>query len=180
MKHYFVKDSGFTLIELIVVIAIIGFFSSFLLINFRSNQKVTEVRQQALLVIDLIKRAQTMALSGQTVDGVKPVGYGAAVVCLDNGNPCQGLVVSTINEEDGWGIVTQSELSKNVMLAGPIYLFAFSGSRANLEITAFEGSSETVVSEAVLRIENVDDRAIAKCIGANALSGRIDLIECPS
>lgn len=180
MKYYFERQNGFTLIELIVVIAIIGFFSSFLLINFRSNQKVSEVRQQALLVVDLIKQAQTMALSGQLVEGVKPIGYGAAVVCLDNGNPCQGLIVSTVNEEDGWNIVTQSALSKNVTLAGPIYLFAFSGSRANLKITAFEGSSETMVDEAVLRVERVDDETITQCISANALSGRIDLIDCPS
>jgi len=180
MRHIFNIKNGFTLIELIVVIAIIGFFSSFLLINFRSNQKVSEVRQQALIVVDLIKQAQTMALSGQVVEGIRQVGYGAGVICLNNNNPCWGLVVSTINEEDGWNIVTQSALSKNVTLAGPIYLFAFSGSRANLKITAFEGSSETMVDEAVLRVERVDDETITQCISANALSGRIDLIDCPS
>jgi len=114
------------------------------------------------------------------VEGVKTVGYGAAVVCLDNNPSCWGLVVSTVDEEDGWNIVTQSELSKNVKLVGPIHLFAFSGSRANLEITTFVESEGTVISEAVLRVENVDDRSIVQCIGANALSGRIDLIECPS
>lgn len=179
MKYYFEKESGFTLIELIVVIAIIGFFSSFLLINFRSNQKVSEVRQQALLVIDLIKRAQTMALSGQLVEGVRPVGYGSAAACLVNGRPCFGLIVTT-NDGENWNAVTQSDFSKNIKLVGPIYLFAFSGSRANLEISVVEGSDLISVQDAVLRVENVDDTSIAQCIGANALSGRIDLIDCPS
>lgn len=179
MKYYFEKESGFTLIELVVVIAIIGFFSSFLLINFRSNQKVSEVRQQALLVIDLIKRAQTMALSGQLVEGAKPIGYGSAAACLVNGRPCLGLMVTT-NDGENWNVVTQSDFSKNIKLVGPIYLFAFSGSRANLEISAVEGSDLISVQDAVLRVESVDDASIAQCIGANALSGRIDLIDCPS
>jgi prepilin-type N-terminal cleavage/methylation domain-containing protein len=179
MGYLFKIKNGFTLIELIVVIAIIGFFSSFLLINFRSNQKVAEVRQQALLVIDLIKQTQTMALSGQLVDGARPVGYGAAGVCVSSDKPCWKLIVTTMDGES-WDIVSQSELSKNVKLVGDVHLFSFSGTRANLEITAFQSSGEVVVQDAVLRIENIDDASIAQCVGANALSGRIDLIDCPS
>ncbi len=179
MNYFSEAKGGFTLIELIVVIAIIGFFSSFLLINFRSNQKESEVRQQALLVIDLIKRAQTMALSGQLVEGVSQVSYGAAAICISPGKPCWTLVVATANGAD-WNTVSQSELSNNVKLAGDIHFFVFSGSRANLEITAFTSNGEVTVQDAMLRIENVSDPSINQCVGANALSGRIDLIDCPS
>jgi prepilin-type N-terminal cleavage/methylation domain-containing protein len=178
MEYFFKTKNGFTLIELMVVIAIIGFFSSFLLINFRSNQKVAEVRQQALLVIDLIKRAQTMALSGQTVDGERPVGYGAVAICPNNDDPCLGVIAIT-DDGENWKMVTGTELSKNIILEGDIHLFAFSGSRANLEIIAIIDGHETIIQDTVLRIENVSDSTIAQCIGANALSGRIDLIDCP-
>ena len=68
MKKYFTKKvSGFTLIEIIVVIAIIAFFSTFLIIGFRGNEKQRAINNAALSVVDGLKRMQTMAFSGSLV-----------------------------------------------------------------------------------------------------------------
>ncbi|MBI5765718.1 type II secretion system protein [Candidatus Falkowbacteria bacterium] len=66
---------GFTLIETIVVIAIMSIIFAFLFVNFRGRENNRELENNALLVLDGLKRLQTMALAGETINGISPQYY---------------------------------------------------------------------------------------------------------
>ncbi len=181
MNYFSETRGGFTLIELIVVIAIIGFFSSFLLINFRSNQKTSEVRQQALLVVDMIKTAQTMALSGQTIkdaqgNDVKPDVYTAAAGC-PLPSTCLAAVIPG-DLQSGQDATKFIILPNSIQFIGDIRVFSFSGSRASLKISTVDANGEYEQPETTMRLQNIDNPLINQCITVNALSGRVDLVNC--
>lgn len=69
--------SGFSIIELLVVSAIIATFSVVLILNFRmSPQSRTAREQTASVVLSDIRRAQSMALAGSQFSGVTVCGFG--------------------------------------------------------------------------------------------------------
>ena len=65
---------GFTLIEVLVVAAIIGILSTLLLVNFSRSR--VDLNQVANSVTDAIREAQSSALSGALVRGTYRCGYG--------------------------------------------------------------------------------------------------------
>lgn len=68
---------GFTLVELVIVVAIIGVLSATLLFNFRSTQTGASARAQvANVLISDIRDMQSRALSGSNPSGVLVCGYG--------------------------------------------------------------------------------------------------------
>lgn len=67
-------QSGFTLIEMLVVAAIIGFLSVTLIVNFSRTR--IDINQSANLVIATIREAQSRAVSSSTYAGYSPCGYG--------------------------------------------------------------------------------------------------------
>ena len=73
------KDSGFTIVDLLISIAILGLLSTIVLVNFRGGERSDSVRQSANMALSFLRRAQTMTLSGATLisDGTFPEGgYG--------------------------------------------------------------------------------------------------------
>lgn len=58
---------GFTLVELLVSISIIGVISGMMMANFRGGQQVSEVRLAAEILVAQVRAAQTSALSGRLV-----------------------------------------------------------------------------------------------------------------
>ncbi len=57
--------AGFTLVELLVSISIIGVITGMMMANFRGGQKSAEVRLASELVVNQIRSVQTSALSGR-------------------------------------------------------------------------------------------------------------------
>lgn len=68
------KSGGFTLIEMAVVAAIIGFLSTVLIVNFSRTR--IDVDQSANLVMATLREAQTRAVSSTIYAGYNPCGYG--------------------------------------------------------------------------------------------------------
>lgn len=68
---------GFTIIEMLVVIAIIVIISGFLVINFRKGQEGGRLQRSAQQIAQSIRKVQSMALSSTEFGGSVPQeGYG--------------------------------------------------------------------------------------------------------
>lgn len=73
--------SGFSVIELLVITAIIATFSVVLILNFRIGARTATARlQTASVIVSDIRRAQSMALAGQRYQGSVVCGYGVRYV----------------------------------------------------------------------------------------------------
>ncbi len=60
-------SNGFTLVELLVSIAIVGLMSAAALVNFRSGARSDALRLGAREVVSRIRDAQTMAATGRSL-----------------------------------------------------------------------------------------------------------------
>lgn len=70
-------NKGFTIIELLIVTAIIATFSVVLVLNFRSSPKNQVARSQtAAVIVSDIRRIQSMASAGSRFQGNVVCGYG--------------------------------------------------------------------------------------------------------
>jgi len=58
---------GFTVIEMLVVIFIIGVMSTVLVVNWRQNEKTYLVRRTAQEIAQSIRKAQDLALTGKKI-----------------------------------------------------------------------------------------------------------------
>lgn len=85
MRNPFSTRSGFTLLEMLIVIAIIGTVAGGLFINFRSSATNATGRRQAEQVfVGDLRRAQSMALAGSQWQGVSVCGYGVHYVATSS------------------------------------------------------------------------------------------------
>jgi len=75
MKNHFKKS--FTLVELMVVIAISGLIGGAIFANMRSGGRSMDLNSSAEKMAGIVKQAQMMALSGKQIDSSRPDGgYG--------------------------------------------------------------------------------------------------------
>lgn len=68
----FKRNAGFTLIEMLVVIVIVGVISSILIVNWRRNENQYQVQRIAQEIAQDIRKAQEMALNGTQYNGQLP------------------------------------------------------------------------------------------------------------
>ncbi len=76
MKEKHNKMRGFTIIEMLVTIFIIGVLSVILIVNWRENEKNYLVQQVAQEIVQGIRQAQGMALSGKNYGNQTIYSYG--------------------------------------------------------------------------------------------------------
>ncbi|HRY52530.1 MAG TPA: prepilin-type N-terminal cleavage/methylation domain-containing protein [Candidatus Portnoybacteria bacterium] len=76
MKIFGQKHRGFTIIELLVVMAIIVVLSSVVMAGYWTGQKRYDVSRSTQQLISSLRQAQNMALSGRTYSASVPTGYG--------------------------------------------------------------------------------------------------------
>lgn len=70
-------NRGFSLIEMIVVLAVVAVLGTMLVLNFRASSTNTAARRQtAFIVTSDIRRMQSMALSGSGSAGIPACGFG--------------------------------------------------------------------------------------------------------
>lgn len=71
------KSKGFTIIEMLVIIFIIGIISTTLVVNWRRNEKRYLVQRVAQEIAQNIRKAQDLALTSKKISGQEmPYGYG--------------------------------------------------------------------------------------------------------
>ncbi len=74
------NSKGFTLIETIVVVAVISILSIVMLANHQGSQKQQSVQRAAHQLAGDIRRAQNMAMASVEHEGAIPDGYGIHVI----------------------------------------------------------------------------------------------------
>ncbi len=186
---------GFTLFELIIVIAIFLLISGMLLVNFRRSRQGDIVRIAALRLMTDVQRMQTIALAGGAEDRLA-VAYGVHVNTAEPGRyvlfgdrircveGAQGAEVCTANgqydagvnpaEELGDGVVT---LPVNVRIADvrrvtpdaavPAVDVLFQPPRGTVTI-----APDATEVRVVLRHADYDD---TRTVTMNRISGRVDV-----
>ncbi len=81
-------NPAFTIIEMMVSVAIIAIITVVVVINFRAGRQRDELRDGAMHIVSLIQQAQTYALAGKTVDYggnfVGPPGWGLSISPQDD------------------------------------------------------------------------------------------------
>lgn len=164
---------GFTLIELMVAISIFTLLSSFTIINYRVNEKVRALKNQAQELVSGIQKIQNMALTGETVNSEVPIIYKFSLAdCVDNCVYKLSAVISPTEET----IISQTALKAvniNITpLASGGIVAEFAPPRGKMLLHAQNDPTETYADTAI-EIKNSD---VAVCIRLNAISGRIDYI----
>lgn len=76
---------GFTLLELLVAVAIIALVSTYVLVNYRATQNRVDVRLEAYRFAATVRQAQNYALGAYENNGAVPVG-GWGVYIADSAN----------------------------------------------------------------------------------------------
>lgn len=72
--------SGFSLVEMIIVLFIISIISTITLANYRSGQRINDLITETQKIISVFKQAQNMALSGYVTTGTRTdCGYGVKI-----------------------------------------------------------------------------------------------------
>lgn len=77
-KKYFIRQAGFTIFELLVVIFIIGLLTSMVLANYRGGQKRYMLSGDTQKLISNLRKIQNMAMSGTGIYG-QYCGYGIEI-----------------------------------------------------------------------------------------------------
>jgi prepilin-type N-terminal cleavage/methylation domain-containing protein len=70
----FEMRAGFTMVEMLVVVAVIGFLSAIVFLNYREGEKQYLLQRAAQEVMSDLRRAQNMAISAVEYQGQVPLG----------------------------------------------------------------------------------------------------------
>lgn len=172
------NQSGFTLVEVMLAAAIVGIFSSFMIINFRINDLNRKFDQVALVLLNDIKEAQSWALSSYRItddEGRKylPDTYEVAVSqCLSG--ECQYQIIA---QENGNSQILKSKLiPPGVIISSESVNIFFEPPRA---MTVINGSQGQVLDQYIIEMSHKDSNINSKCIQISAMSGRVGFINCP-
>lgn len=106
---------GMTIIELIVSIAIFGILATTIISNFRSGERSSSVRQASRLTESLLRRAQTMTLTGSVLgNGDFPDGgYG---VRFDKSQP--GKIILFADKNRNYIYDTGESMNEDILFPG--------------------------------------------------------------
>lgn len=163
---------GFTLAEMLIVIAIIGIFSSLTVINFRGNEKIRDMDNQSRSLLDGIKQMQTSSLSGKIVSGQVPVVY---IFEIDK---CLSNCFYTLKAKDAIGNeipISSMALDKSIVeITGNKLVIEITPPRSDIKI--YMDNILVPSNEVIINLKNIDDQNILKKIRINGISGRMDIL----
>ena len=149
-----IDNSGFSLVELLVAIAIFGIMTSLTVINFKTGQDARDLKTDSLKMLEAVKFAQTSALAGQTSPAYTALSYGFALSSSVSSD-CQKIGCVYVNtNDDGYKILiseAQLNLSPKTTVASynKPFVVDFKIPRANVVI-----NNDSNVTSTSLIIQN--------------------------
>lgn len=162
-------EAAFTLIEMIVVIAIIGLISGLVLARYRTGGQVYDLKTYTEKMVGVLKQAQSLALAGQETEGGQRVGYGVYIF-----NEHTYYLFADISGDNQWDI--NDTTLQSFTLPERFVVASASGGRSFLFTPPFgafylNGDRSTVTTSFTIT-HAVLNRAMI--IFINGLSGLID------
>jgi len=173
-----INQHGFTLIELLVIIAVIGIMSTIMFVNFRDGQAKTDIREDGFLILDGLKRMQTMSLAGELVEGSIPLEY---EFFIDNcASGCSSYTLRGKIDDDPLThipIETVDLNYSNLTVAGvDEATVGLEPPRARININTNVGSN---LPNITFKLTHSLKPSYTVCVKVSKISGRMDLINCP-
>lgn len=166
------NQSGFTLAEMMIVIAIIGIFSTLTVVNFRGNEKVRDMDNQSRLLLDGIKRMQTSSLSGKIVSGQVPTVYIFEI------NKCASNCSYSLKAKNSIGDIINIDdvlLEKSAVgITGDNLRIEITPPRSDIKI--YRDNILVASNEVLINLQHISDSTISKDIRINGISGRMDIL----
>ncbi|GAI53556.1 unnamed protein product, partial [marine sediment metagenome] len=129
------KGEGFTIIEFLIVISIIGIFSIITIPNYRSAQQQLALQRSASKLTQDIRRAQEMAMSTEELStGDLPEGYGIYINKNDPDCPNDDCyrIYADIDGDERYD--SGEEQGKAIFLEKEVYIESFVPFSANFSI----------------------------------------------
>lgn len=145
--------SAFTLIEVLVVTALISIMSAILLVDFGSGRITQQLEGSARVVVSAVREAQNFALTGhQGVAGTDPCAYEVA---------WSGTTYTlTYEYKDGAGVCSQSQLLNTSTLADGI---SFLGASGNVSFAPPHAVMTPATTATIVLSKAGSDHAVCVC-----------------
>jgi len=161
----FKRQKGFTLFEMLVVIAIIAIISILVLANYRQGQKTYALEQSAQKLVSDIRQVQGMAISGYKAPNFTTIGgYGVRII---DGNSYKIFLYNGSNP-DGCPSGAESDLGT----------FNFSTGVSIKEVKIYKGGSYTSYTGVAINGKHVFFRPPSPktCINDDANNEEIQIV----
>ncbi len=164
--------SGFTLIELLIVIAIIGIMSAMAVVNLRGGQEKREIKNDALTVLDGLKRIQNMALTGGIINGQSPINFNFHLDGCSGG--CKNYLLRAKTGDNP----LQFQNIESISLLNSL-IIANNGNALDISFDPPRAEPEFSISgdEIKLQLNHAKSGSIHACIVVNGISGRMDIAD---
>ncbi|MFA6919172.1 MAG: prepilin-type N-terminal cleavage/methylation domain-containing protein [Patescibacteria group bacterium] len=170
------NSAGFTLIEILIAIAIFSILSSIMILNFRGDAKTKELKNDCQKITDALRQAQTMALSGQQVTNGSgksfiPDAYRFMPTC--SGFPATCKSFSLIASSSPSFMMSKTRLDKSEIYGLNSLVINFIPPSADSSISV-NGVATTSVN---IKVRHTQNNTLSRCVSYNSISGRIDILD---
>ncbi|MBI4121986.1 MAG: prepilin-type N-terminal cleavage/methylation domain-containing protein [Parcubacteria group bacterium] len=120
---------GFTLVELLVAIAIFGLLTAAVTANLRGSGPSRQLQEQSGNVVSLLRQAQVQAIAGQPFNGTVPVGGYGVHVAVCAAPPCEVSLFVDSNANFAMGA---SEVIETITLGSEVTIKAVSARASSM------------------------------------------------
>lgn len=166
------NKSGFTLIELMIAIAIFSILMTVSVVTLNSGDKNRELKNSALLVLGGIKQMQTMALGGEAINGIVPDYY--LIKILKCGSNCSYSLKGIYYDANSVAheVHFQTSTLPKTKVSSTSVAIEFFPPRGYA--TSTYGTTTTVI-----QLVHTSDANIKWCVIFNSISGRAYISNTP-
>ncbi len=160
------NKKGFTLIELLVAISIMSLISTIVVANYRDNEEVRKLKNQAELMVDGLEKAQNMALTGRMINDKIPIAFQFSIEGCNNN--CEYEIKAIFSDDVDSNPIVDSRQFTNLRVNNNLKV-DFLLPRANIKVESEEKS---------IKLENNSNGCYQ--ISIDSISDRINLEKCPN